>query len=564
MVAFGLLGIVWSVLAPLMEAPDEPDHLALVLYLADAHGYPAYDGLQSPDATYRLCRTYASANRACPRRGETFTATSTRRHPVADAPPRASRPAWNDLGGSKPVGRLNQMPQHPPLYYEAMATVLRVERAVHGGPLSLDRELALLRLVNALMLAPLPLIAWWGARRFGLDDAAATAAALVPFGIPMLTHIGSTLNNDNLLNLAGAVVIALLAGVVRGDRSLRTAALVGVATGIALLSKASAVIFPPIVVLAYVIAWRASRAPAARPGASTEAWETGRRQGRPILASARPLCAAGAVTAAVAAWWYVGNWVRTGSFAPTIEDRRFGPDLAPAGFHPHLGAFASTFLRSVNGRFWGSFGWYSVRFSAALGWVATAVVVAAVVSALATRVVPGFEARTVGEKTAKEEDPGTARGADPTVTQLGVPGRLGVAFLLTPVVALAVFVAVRAYGLYATTSQFIFLQGRYLFAGIAGLAVVVAVGVRRVAGRATVAAVGVSAGALQVWALHRASSGFWGGPGLGPRGQYRAMAAYSGWPAGVVAGFVIFAAVSALALVWQVLAEARQVGSNPP
>lgn len=532
--AFGLLGVVWSIVAPLMEAPDEPDHLALVLYLADGHGYPSYDGLQSPDATYRLCRTFASATRACPRKGETFTATSTRRHPVADAPPHAARPAWNDLGGAKPVGRLNQMPQHPPLYYEAMATVLRVERSVHGGPLSLDRELALLRFANALMLAPLPLIAWWGARRFGLDDTTASAAALVPFGVPMLTHIGSTLNNDNLLNLAGAIVIALLAGVVRGDRSLRTAGAVGVATGIALLAKASAVIFPPLVVLAYVIGWWT-----ARPRHDGEAPAEG---GRSALTWARALFLGGAVTAAVAAWWYVGNRIRTGSFAPTIEDRRFGPDLAPPGFHPDLGTFFSTFLRSVNGRFWGAFGWYSVRFSAALGWVATAVVFVAVFSALATRILPG-----VG-------DPAPERP----------PGRLGMTFLLAPVVALVAFVAIRAYSLYATTSQFIFLQGRYLFAGIAGLAVVIAVGVRRVAGRATVAVVAVVVGAMQTWALYRVLSGFWGGPGLGPRGQYRAMAAYSGWPEGVVALFCALAAASALALAWQVVSGARAVGSNAP
>ena len=89
-----------------------------------------------------------------------------RRHPADEAPDKGSRPAWDDEGGDRPVGGLNQMPQHPPLYYQAMATVLRAERAVGGGPASTDRELALLRLVNAALLAPLPLLAWWAARRF--------------------------------------------------------------------------------------------------------------------------------------------------------------------------------------------------------------------------------------------------------------------------------------------------------------------------------------------------------------------------------------------------------------
>ena len=36
--AFGLLGAVWSVVAPLGEAPDEPAHLALVLHLGRRGG----------------------------------------------------------------------------------------------------------------------------------------------------------------------------------------------------------------------------------------------------------------------------------------------------------------------------------------------------------------------------------------------------------------------------------------------------------------------------------------------------------------------------------------------
>ena len=73
--AFGALAAVWSVVAPLGEAPDEPAHLALVLHLADGHPYPSYDGLQNQAAIIRLCRTYAAATRACPRTGEVVSPT---------------------------------------------------------------------------------------------------------------------------------------------------------------------------------------------------------------------------------------------------------------------------------------------------------------------------------------------------------------------------------------------------------------------------------------------------------------------------------------------------------
>ena len=517
-VAFGALGALWSVAVPLLEAPDEPDHLALVLHLADGNPYPEFDGLQSQAAVYRMCRTYVSSIRACPRDGEVVSPTAMRRHPRAEAPPKAGRPAWDDNGGDVGVGALNQMPQHPPLYYQLMASVLRVERAVNGGPWSLDRELALLRLANVLLLAPLPLLAWWGARRFGLDQVTAIGACFATFAVPMLTHIGSTLNNDNLLNLCGAGLVALLAGVLRGDRSRRTALAVGVVIGVGLLTKAFAVIFPPLALLAYAIG---SRQPDRVPVREA--------RGRAV----RPLALAGAVSVAVAGWWYVGVRLRTGSFTPTVEDAALTSALAPEGFIARPLTFARLFLPAVDTRFWGSYGWYSVRLSDGVAWVATALVAAAVASALATR-------RT----------PGAAPGTEPAT-------RLATAWFLAPVAALAVLVVGRSWSIYATTSKLVFAQGRYLFAGLTALVVPVAMGVRRGAGRWTPFAF-VAVGALaQGHALRRSLADYWGGPGLGPRGQARALAAYSGWPGEVVALFGAAALVAGAALVWTLVGLAR-------
>ncbi len=517
-VAFGALAALWSVVVPLLEAPDEPDHLALVLHLADGNPYPEYDGLQSQAAIYRMCRTYVSSIRACPRPGEVVSPTATRRHPRADAPPKAGRPAWDDDGGDVGVGALNQMPQHPPLYYQLMAAVLRVERAVGGGPWSLDRELALLRLANVVLVAPLPLLAWWTARRFELDQATAIGVCFAVFAVPMLTHIGSTLNNDNLLTLCGAVLVALLAGVLRGDRSLRTGLAVGAAIGVGLLTKAFAVVFPPLAALAYLI------------GATTP----GRPPWRHVAArAARPLGAAGAVAAVLAGWWYVGLRLRTGSFTPTVEDAALTSALAPAGFQPDPVAFARQFLPAVNTRFWGSFGWYSVRLSDAVAWIATALAVGAVASALATR-----------------HTPGAARGSEPA-------GRVATAWFLAPAAALAVLVVGRSWSIYATTSKLVFAQGRYLFAGLTALAVPVAMGVRRGAGRWTPFAFVAVAAVSQGHALRRSLVGYWGGPGLGPRGQVRALVAYSGWPGEVVGALALVAVLAATAVAWTLAGVAR-------
>ncbi|MCB0972550.1 MAG: DUF2142 domain-containing protein, partial [Acidimicrobiales bacterium] len=367
-VAFGALCTAWSVVAPLGEAPDETAHLALVWHLADGGDYPDFDDLQGQAGSFRLCATYASAIRACPRTGEVITPTGTRRHPVDEAPDKGSRPAWDDAGGAERVGPRNQMPQHPPAYYRAMAAVLQVERGVLGHPLSADRELALLRLVNVTLVLPLPFLAWWAARRFGASERSAAVASLVPLGVPMLSHIGSTLNNDNLFTLEVALATALVAGVVRGDRGTRTAVALGLVTALAFLTKGFAVVLPPVVVVAYLLGAR-----------DLEGW-------RPRLrAVAVPVAWAGGLTVALAGWWYVRVRSRTGRFAPSIEAERLTSDLQPPGFSPDVVAFGREFSARLVERAWGSFGWYSVRVPMWWALAASAVVVAAVAVALAPR-----------------------------------------------------------------------------------------------------------------------------------------------------------------------------------
>lgn len=523
--AFGALAAVWSVVAPLGESPDEPAHLALVLHLADGSGYPSYDGLRSPRATDRLCTTYAAVTRACPRPGEVVTATSFRRHPADDAPDKATRPAWDDAGGAVRGRRANQMAQHPPLYYQSMAMVLRAERWLGGGPWSADRELALLRLANAMLLVPLPGLAWWAARRAGLDDTVALTAALVPFAIPMVTHIGAALNNDNLLTLAGALLVALLAGVARGDRSLRTAVAVGLVAGVALLTKASAVVFPPVIALAYLLA--------ARRGAIPSGHRVGPTGGSGWRRALGPLGLAGAVTAVVAGWWYVGVRLRTGQFAPTTEDDRLTEALRSPGFEASTGRFLGEFARTMDQRFWGSFGWYTVRLSTGLTYAVTAVAAALVAAAF------------VGPR--RTTEPADA-SVGPTMGEPAVD-RITLGLLLLPFAALAVFVAQHAWVLYARTSRFPFMQGRYLFAGIVGVGVVMAAGLVRLVGRwAPLLALGAAAG-LQGWSLYRGASSWWGGTGIGPRGQVRALVSWSAWPGEALVLLAVLAAAGGLALV---------------
>ena len=330
------------------------------------------------------------------------------------------------------------MPQHPPLYYQAMATVLRVERAITGGPASADRELALLRLVNVLLILPLPLLAWWAARRFGLSEATAVTASVALFAVPMLTHIGppSTTTTCSRCSARWCSPCAQgsSGGTGRCGRRSRSAS-------------------PP------ASPCSPRRSPPPCPWSIVAAYAVGLTElvGERWLDRARrvvgPLLAAGGTVLVLAGWWYVGVRQRTGSFTPSIEAANLTSALQPPGFSPSAGEFAGEFTRNLNTRFWGSFGWYTIRFPA---WLAA-----------------DLHAGRGGR--------GRHRAAGPP--DEGGSTRLQRAFLLVPFLLLFGFVLARAWSLYATTSKFPFIQGRYLFAGIVGLLVLVALGFRRWSGR---------------------------------------------------------------------------------
>jgi hypothetical protein len=220
-----------------------------------------------------------------------------------------------------------------------------------------------------------------------------------------------------------------------------------------------------------------------------------------------------------------------------VESARITSALAPPGFEPSVTDFAGEFVRNVNNRFWGSFGWYTIRFPSWLATICTLIVVAAVVSSLVPR----------------RDESGSNRWQ-----------RLA---LLVPIVLLGGLVFARAWNLYSTSSKFQFLQGRYLFAGIIGLLVVVSIGTVRAAARWAPAAVAALAVVLQVEALRRCLQGWWGGPGLGPRGEVRAMVAWSAWPGELLAVLFLVAVAAgawfAVSLVRFVLraGDDRPVGS---
>jgi small subunit ribosomal protein S36 len=490
---FGGLTAAWSVLTPLTEAPDEPAHLGLVLHVAETGDHPAYDELQHTRGLFQLCVDHAASASWCRTADERAAGVVIRDHPAAAAPARADRARWDDPAfRRREPGRMNQMPQHPPLYYGLMATGLEAWRRV-APDATVDTELAFLRLLNVVLVLPLPWLAWTTARRLGVADQAGAAAALVPLAVPQLTHIGATLNNDNLFVLLASALTALLAGAARGDRSVRTAVLVGLTLGLALLTKGFGVVLPPVVGLAY---WVGT--------GSGDPRTTWRRRAR---AAAPPAGGSLALAVALSGWWYIGNLVTAGRLMPSIEDSgRLHPETRPAGFAPHAGEYLGSTLGRLVGGFWGDFGWRRVHLPLPVSVVATVVVV--VVAVLALR----------GESTSR---------------------RASFAVLLAPLTLLAGFVVVRSAVIYAETGRLAFQQGRYLFGGLTAAAVVVGAGLHeRLAGRA-VGVVAVAATLMQATAVACCLDGWWSASDVGPRAALQATIAWGGWPAPVAAALLV-------------------------
>lgn len=402
--------VLYSVLAPTFRAPDEYMHVDLALDVADGGGYPRFDERRVAASIFRARDTSPAYLSFAPAVG------------ADDAAPRGERPAFDDPGSDEPTDIVNPMPQHPPLYYGlAGGAVALLDALVGIRDWPFDRLVSAMRLLDVLLVAPLPLLAWAAARRVGLAPVAAVAAAALVLCVPTLTHIGSVVNNDDLLILLGAVLTVLVARIATGDTSWPTSLGTGLVLGLALLTKGFALVLVPWVAVAYVVALVPSR-----------------RWGELVTRSGAAL----AVAFLAGGWWWARNLLVDGVLLPAVglRDRVL--------VEPGFGEFASSFLNRLLTSAWGSFGWREAELP---------LFVAAVLSvALVVAVVLGVRSAL---------------------------SRSALAVLLFPAAALALLVAANAWRAYLKTGVPHAAQGRYLFAGLIGVLVVAAAAVPALADR---------------------------------------------------------------------------------
>ncbi len=266
-VAYLVLATIYSVVTPIFEASDELWHYPMVKYVADS-------GFQLP---------VLDANHVGPWRQEggqpplyyLLGAALTRGIDTSDMDFVRRVNPHADIGVVRPDGNANMITHRVAAEaFPWQGTVL----AVHLVRL-LSVALGALTVIVSYLLASEVFPNW--------PLVAVGAAALNAF-LPMFLFISGSVNNDNLSNLLGNLLTLLIVRLLKAQirPHWTTYIILGVVTGAALLSKLNVGFLIPLIALALLIV------------------SLRLRDGRPLLVGG---IISGALTIAIAGWWYLRN-----------------------------------------------------------------------------------------------------------------------------------------------------------------------------------------------------------------------------------------------------------------
>jgi len=437
-VVFGLWLVLWALVVPAFQAPDEPAHFDAAVHVATGSGWPAPGTLHVSNAVLAAQQEQAS--------GDAST-WSTMSELLAAHP-----------GDSATV---NQMTQHPPTAYAADALVLR---ALHYGSLRWDHALVALRLVDAVLVTPLALLAWAAVRRVTRSPRAALLAPIALFATPQLASIGASVTNDAPVLLLGGTVVWLATRILTGDLRTRTLLALGVVTAALVWTKGTGLPAVPFTAVVALVA-----------GAGV--LSIGRRVVRTVVLLG--------TTAVLGCWWWVHNLVtyhrlQPDGYAAIRPHADFPPGEQPSAVH-----FADVSWGTIARTFWGSPG---QRAQVSIGDLFTA---GLTIVAIVVVVVWAFRRPRTG--------PDTRAAAW--------------SLLVFPALLLALQTASSARA-YLDTTQVAGTQGRYLFPALLALVVLSALAWRRIPrterGRGALATgVAVIAPAIGIYGLAVVSAWFW-------------------------------------------------------
>ncbi|GBC91973.1 hypothetical protein HRbin15_00434 [bacterium HR15] len=209
---FGLIAMVYALLVPPFELPDEPDHLAYVNFLAQRGELPnQYDPTRAvlreghqPPLYYAL--------------GALLVRLTQPDHRV-DVRPAPHRPPDPSA------------PEHIPIFHHVDIPIFLTEADRVG--------FYLLRLMSVLMAILNVAVALRLFERVLKEKAHEIMAGLLLIGLPQFAFISAGITNDNLANLMGTLTLYGLIRLLESPESMRTHVGSGIALGLGLLAKKS-------------------------------------------------------------------------------------------------------------------------------------------------------------------------------------------------------------------------------------------------------------------------------------------------------------------------------------
>jgi 4-amino-4-deoxy-L-arabinose transferase-like glycosyltransferase len=314
--AYILLGVLYSVVTPIFEASDELWHYPMVKYLAD-------NGLQLPPQ-----------NPANPGPWRQEGSQPPLYYMLA-----AVLTAWIDTSDMHAVRYLNPHPDIGVVRPDGNANMIVHRAALEAFPWrGATLAVQLIRLFSVALGACTVLVTYLLVREVfpEMPVVALGAAALNAF-LPMFLFISGSINNDNLSNLLGNLLTLLVVRLLRAKQApgWRAYVLLGVVTGAGLLAKLNLVFFISLIVLALMLISFRLRSP------------------RPLFVGG---LISGALTIAIAGWWYWHNWTLYGD--PSGVNRFL--DMVGRRAVPANAAQLWSERHSFTQAFWGFFGGVNV------------------------------------------------------------------------------------------------------------------------------------------------------------------------------------------------------------
>lgn len=333
-------GILWSVVIPVFQAPDENRHYLYIHYLAEFLKIPERRELLFVPEEYKKVVLFTEMKKA-PRTGLKPSYTNTTFGPYEGEI--RSLSLQERRKGDLQEHLFGIAQNYPPLYYILGAFIYRFFYSFDF----LERFYAI-RFFFTLLPVMTVYFIFRGAYEFFQKKREAFVTAFLVSFLPQFSFLSSTLNNDNLLILLITIFFFIALKMLNSGVYTKSGAytknflLLGIVAGITFLIKPQALIVIPVGILTlFFILFLKKK----------------------ILTKKQIFIWLGiilAISFIISGWWYIWNYYEYGSiFGPSIYSRK---DLHGWKFSSplFLAGFALLYIFSQPVSFLGEFGWGEV------------------------------------------------------------------------------------------------------------------------------------------------------------------------------------------------------------